>query len=115
MNNKISINYINLFLKTKEKKEKSKAEIKITTTVIKQSLKYYLMSESNTCIAEPNLEVPPLTQCKKDYFLFILFYFTFIFLKILDNDGRSKGTVRSVIAFAIKWQQNNAVDKSNKF
>ena len=36
-------------------------EIKTTTTaVIKNKLKYFPMSEDNTCIAEPNLEVLPL-------------------------------------------------------
>ena len=36
-------------------------EIKTTaTTVIKNELKYFLMSEGNTCTAEPNLEVLPL-------------------------------------------------------
>ena len=36
-------------------------EIKTTTTaVIKNERKYFLMSEGNTCIAEPNLEVLPL-------------------------------------------------------
>ena len=36
-------------------------EIKITTTaVIKNELKYFPMSQGNTCIAEPNLEVLPL-------------------------------------------------------
>ena len=35
-------------------------EIKITATaVIKNELKYFLMSEDNTCIAEPILEVLP--------------------------------------------------------
>ena len=35
-------------------------EIKTTATaVIKNELKYFLMSEGNTCIAEPNLEVLP--------------------------------------------------------
>ena len=35
-------------------------EIKITATaVIKNKLKYFLMSEGNTCIAEPTLEVLP--------------------------------------------------------
>ena len=35
-------------------------EIKITATaVIKNELKYFLMSEGNTCIAEPILEVLP--------------------------------------------------------
>ena len=33
-------------------------EIKTTATaVIKNELKYFLMSEGNTCIAKPNLEV----------------------------------------------------------
>ena len=32
-----------------------------TTAVIKNELKYFPMSEDNTCIAEPNLEVLPLT------------------------------------------------------
>ena len=31
-----------------------------TTTVIVNELKYSSMSEGNTCIAEPNLEVLPL-------------------------------------------------------
>ena len=36
-------------------------EIKTTATaVIKNELKYFLMSEGNTCIAEPKLEVLPL-------------------------------------------------------
>ena len=36
-------------------------EIETTTTaVIKNELKYFPMSEGNTCIAEPNLEVLPL-------------------------------------------------------
>ena len=36
-------------------------EIKTTAkAVIKNELKYFLMSEGNTCIAEPNLEVLPL-------------------------------------------------------
>ena len=38
-----------------------KIEIKTTTTaVIKTELKYFPMSEGNTCIAEPNREVLPL-------------------------------------------------------
>ena len=32
-----------------------------TVTVIKNDLKYSAMSEGNTCIAKPNLEVLPLT------------------------------------------------------
>ena len=40
---------------------KIKTEIKTTTTaVIKNELKYSPMSEDNTCIAEPNLEILPL-------------------------------------------------------
>ena len=36
-------------------------EIKSTATaVIENELKYFLMSEGNTCIAEPNLKVFPL-------------------------------------------------------
>ena len=31
-----------------------------TTTALKNETKYFLMSEGNTCIAEPDLEVPPL-------------------------------------------------------
>ena len=35
-------------------------EIKITATaVINNELKYFLMSEGNTCIAEPKLDVLP--------------------------------------------------------
>ena len=33
---------------------------KTTATVIKNDLKYTKMSEGNTCIAKPNLEVLPL-------------------------------------------------------
>ena len=41
-------------------------EIKTTTTaVIKNELKYFPMSEGNTCIAEPNLEVLPLIWFSK--------------------------------------------------
>ena len=36
-------------------------KIKTTTPVIKCESKYSLLSEGNTCIAEPNLEVLPLT------------------------------------------------------
>ena len=43
-------------------------EIKTTTTtaVIKNELKYFPVSEGNTCIAEPNLEVLPLIWFSKD-------------------------------------------------
>ena len=41
-------------------------EIEATTTaVIKTELKYFPMSEGNTCIAEPNLEVLPLIWFSK--------------------------------------------------
>ena len=41
-------------------------EIKTTTkAVIKNELKYFPMSEGNTCIAEPNLEVLPLIGYSK--------------------------------------------------
>ena len=40
---------------------KIKIEIETTaTTALKSELKYYPISEGNTCIAEPNLEVLPL-------------------------------------------------------
>ena len=42
-----SITEINIEIKT------------IATAVIKNELKYFLMSEGNTCIAEPKLEVLP--------------------------------------------------------
>ena len=42
-------------------------EITITTTaVIKNELKYFQMSECNTCIEEPNLEVLPLIWPSKE-------------------------------------------------
>ena len=48
-------------LKNKFFNYKIKTEIKTTTTpAIKNELKYSPMSEGNTCIAEPNLEVLPL-------------------------------------------------------
>ena len=53
------------------------------------------MSEGNTCIAEPNLELLPLHNAIKDYFSFFL-------LKILDNDVSCDDTTRSTIAFAIR-------------
>ena len=37
-----------------------KIKIKTTTIGLKNELKYSPMSEGNTCIAEPNLEVLPL-------------------------------------------------------
>ena len=41
-------------------------EIETTTTaVIKNELKYFPMSEGNTCIAEPNPEVLPLIWFSK--------------------------------------------------
>ena len=41
-------------------------EIKTTAiAVIKNDLKYFLMSEGSTCIAEPNLEVLPLIWFSK--------------------------------------------------
>ena len=47
---------------SEHKGEKNWSKItKITTTIIKLSLEYSLMSEGNTYIAEPNLEVLPLT------------------------------------------------------
>ena len=52
LNNESTINYIKLFLNTKEKKDQ-KRNIKITA--IKLSLKYSLISEGNTCITEANL------------------------------------------------------------
>ena len=36
-------------------------ETKTTATVIKNDLKHSKVSEGNTCIAKPNLEVLPLT------------------------------------------------------
>ena len=53
------------------------------------------MAEGNTCIAEPNLEVLPL----KDHF--------FLSKKILDNDVRSNDTIRRILTFVIRRQQNN--------
>ena len=90
MNSKSSTN-----MYTKEKK-RSKTETKVVfISVIKLSLKYSVMSEGNTCIAEPNLEVLPLTYAIKDYFSFFL-------LKILDNDVRSDEIIGSIIGFAIR-------------
>ena len=36
-----------------------------TTAIIKNELKYFTMSEGNTCIAEPNLEVLPILRLSK--------------------------------------------------
>ena len=83
------------FLNTKEKKL-SKI-IKTTTTITKLDLKCSPISESNTFIAETN---PEQRNAMKDYFSFFL-------LKILDNNVRSDDTIRSIIAFAIRQQQNS--------
>ena len=40
-------------------------EITTTTAVIKNELKYFPMSDGNTCIAEPNLEALPLIWFSK--------------------------------------------------
>ena len=53
-----SIQYIKWALNTKDKNDQI---MKPTTTIMKLSLKYFLMSMGNTCIPEPNLEVLPLT------------------------------------------------------
>ena len=47
------------------KNDKIKKEIKTTRTVIKHELKDFPLLESNTCLAEPNLEILPLTQLRK--------------------------------------------------
>ena len=45
---------------------KIKKEIKTTRrTVIKHELKDFPLLKSNTCLAEPNLEILPLTQLRK--------------------------------------------------
>ena len=41
---------------------KIKMKIKTTTTGLKNELKYFPISVGNTCIAEPNLEVPLIIQ-----------------------------------------------------
>ena len=50
-----------------------------TTAAIKNELKYFPMSEGNTCIAKPNLEVLPLIQFSKGLISFFL-------LKVLKTD-----------------------------
>ena len=35
---------------------------------------------------------------------------SFFLLKVLDNNVRSDDTIRSIIAFAIRWQKNSAVN-----
>ena len=52
---------------------------KTTTAAIKNELKYFPMSEGNTCIAKPNLEVLPLIQFSKGLISFFL-------LKVLKTD-----------------------------
>ena len=59
-----SISQVNFFSNIRiyihKKIQFSITEIKTTATaVIKNELKYFLMSEGNTCIAEPKLEVLP--------------------------------------------------------
>ena len=63
----IQVNFIsNIRIYIDKKKKKNSIteiniEIKTTATAeIKNELKHVLMSEGNTCIAEPNLEVLPL-------------------------------------------------------
>ena len=50
---KISVTEINIKIKT------------TATAVIKNDLKYFVMSEGNTCVAEPNLKVLPLIWFSK--------------------------------------------------
>ena len=50
-----------------------------TTAAIKNELKYFPMSEGNTCITKPNLEVLPLIQFSKGLISFFL-------LKVLKTD-----------------------------
>ena len=46
--------------------KKIKKETKTTRrTVIKHELKDFPLLKSNTCLAEPNLEILPLTQLRK--------------------------------------------------
>ena len=48
-------------------------EVKSTaTTVLRNELKYFLISEGNTCIAEPNLEVLPLIWFSRRLVEFLL-------------------------------------------
>ena len=42
------------------------------TTVLRNELKYFLISEGNTCIAEPNLEVLPLIWFSRRLVEFLL-------------------------------------------
>ena len=56
---------IHIYKKTFFNYKKTKIEIKTTTTALKNELKYSSVSEGNTCIAEPKLEVLPLIWFSK--------------------------------------------------
>ena len=63
------------------------------------------MSECNNYKAEPNLEVLPLTKCNKGLVSF--------YVRSMEYDVRSNNTIRSIITFAIRRQQNdNAVNRN---
>ena len=49
-------------------------EIKTTAAAGKLSLKYCLMSDCNTCIIEPNLEVLPLIKIIQERTRLVSFY-----------------------------------------
>ena len=71
-------------------------EIQTTTTaVIKNELKYFPMSEGNTCIAEPNLEVLPLIWFSKGLV-------SFLFVISLKTDVSSDGTFLKCYCFTIR-------------
>ena len=48
------------------------------------------MSDGNTCVAEPTLEVLPFDDSVNDQFIFFL-------LNVLNNDVKNDDTIRSVI------------------
>ena len=60
--NKVSTNCGLTIKKLKKNifQQKIKTKIKTATTGLKNELEYSPISEGNTCIAEPNLEVLPL-------------------------------------------------------
>ena len=103
MNSKSSINYIKWFPNTKKKKRHK--VIKTTTTVIKLKLKIFSNVRGQYLYSRDKPRSINFKVIQKND------SFSFFWLKISDNDARSDDTMRSIIAFAIRWQQNSAVKR----
>ena len=81
-----------------------KIKVKTTITGLKNELKYSPMSESNTCIVEPNLEILPLKIIQYRTSLFFL-------LKIFKNNVWSDD-IYKVSLLHCQMTTNSAVNRN---